>query len=267
MASRRRKGSANLGQVGTGPTLLAALAGQGNALCSVCSGALKSSSFTPPTVGTAEYLFRPEGGGGHIVSMYSGGNRLYYGLNDGSPGAAVGFGNGAWPTPRAEYLTSSTTPDYQMGHWYYVGVVYDKATLQGIQVDSGIGSGFDVYEVTSDWDELTVTGATAPTVGANLGLMSVNSINTLGGFSAFSSPALVDLVQAWYLGQTGNFGLNLKTHVSTHGDTLASRENTVGYLPPQLVLEYAIPEPSTCVLMGLGSLALVLIARRRKRAT
>ena len=412
-------GSSNLHQVGSNATILPAFAGQGNAMRGFGSGGLRSIAFTPPTAGTVEYLFRPEVSGGHIVSLYSGGNRLYFGLNDGSPGAAVGFGNGGWPTPRAEYLTGSTTPNYQTGHWYYVGVVYDKATtptqigfdvyvadltegqttlthaiaagtkpaagggfgpatlgigmqgnvtggyytgfsdevafygsqlsratlqshldalmhpeplgatldavedtyvnvdgsaadralnhgseelirvgidgpggtgtkeglvkfdlsglpgglritgatLQGIQTDGAIGAGFDVFAVTSDWDELTVTGAAAPSVGDDLGLMRVNLASTLGGFSAFSSSELLDLVQAWYLGQTPNFGLSLKTHVGTHGDTLASRENTGGHLPPQLVLEYAVPEPSACVLLGLGGLALVLGPRWRKRGT
>jgi hypothetical protein len=432
-----QKASSNLSQVNAGsPPAKAKIdfsyGGQGFAARtshlagSVNNGsALKATGgFTPPNSGTMEYLFRAEdNAGGHIVSQNPGSNRMYFGLNDGAgwssdpPAAAVGFGNPSWPNPRAEFLTNSSSPNFEAGHWYYVAVPYqftgssfdfdvyvadltegqttlahpvagasrsasgslgnaplgigmqgntngnffdgyvdevamyntqlsaaalqghldavhltpplsavvsasDDAyiengsgatsnygsnpivrigtggpvggntgqgllkfdlssipssatvlgvTLQATQTDGFVENGFNVYQLTSDWNEGTVTWSTAPGVGGLLGTMSVNPNWTnpvIDGLSALSDPDLTALVQGWIDGSVANYGLNLQI-VGGGGDTLASKEDAGAPFAPRLVIDYAvtiIPEPATLLIWSLlAGLGIGVGWRRRKR--
>ncbi|HUT01840.1 MAG TPA: hypothetical protein VM031_05260 [Phycisphaerae bacterium] len=163
---------------GTPASFVAGYAGEGLAAQSyrtdITTGSgYVSSSFTFSAGGTAEYLFCPtNNAGGHIVSASPNPGRMYFGLNDGTglsadpPAAAVGFGNGAWPSPRAEFLTNSTSPNFEAGHWYYVAVPY--------QYSSGGGANFtfDVYvaDLTESQTALThaVAGASRPAANSSM---------------------------------------------------------------------------------------------------
>ena len=128
-------GTSNLSRVpasgGTEPTFAAGFDASTQAVQFYGNVAFKSSSFTHPETGTVEYLYRPSTAAtGHFVSaMGASGNRLYYGVrNDGTDGA--GFGNASWPAPYQAFLSGSTTPDLEAGHWYYVAVTQKRSGTQ-----------------------------------------------------------------------------------------------------------------------------------------
>jgi len=174
-----------------------------------------SSGFALPQVGTVEYLFCPDNNaGGHIVSTNPSAGRMYFGLNDGTdwsgdpPAAGVGFGNGAWPTPRAEFMTASTSPDFQAGHWYYVAVPYTH---------SGSTVSFDAYvaDLTEGQTTLThaIAGGSRPAGSAafnstpmGIGMQGMNNNNFYAGATdevavyaaSLSSGVLQDHLDALY---------------------------------------------------------------------
>jgi hypothetical protein len=89
-----------------------------------------------------EYLFRANSDEGNIVNMRPNW-RLYAGfMNDSGTAAGVAFGTDTWPTPVTNFLTASTTPNFDSGHWYYVAVTYSN---------DGSTVTFDVY--TADLDQ------------------------------------------------------------------------------------------------------------------
>jgi len=120
------------------------------------------------------------------------------------------------------------------------GATVQSVMFRAVQTDGAVGTGFRAYEVTSAWDETTISGTNRPTVAASaLGDMVVRSnAAPYGGASTFQNAGLTQLAQDWIGGHKGSHGLNLKMINPADGDTLASRENASGHAAPQLVVLY-----------------------------
>ncbi len=232
-----KQGSANLSRVtkggGTAAGWVPGFGNDGQAAethrsAQAVGGAYRSSSFAVPTVGTVEYLYRPDIAGGHFVSMNaSGGNRLYFGLYSGNEAGAA-FGNASWPEPFRSFLTNTSSPDLELDHWYYVAEVYEHST-------SPNQFAWDVYlaDLTEGQRTLTPGYTATQTGGAGSSIGSTAlaiGMQNSGGGNNFSEGDIDEL--AWY---------NEKLPVAT--------------LQQHLDAIY-IPEPSTLLiwtlLAGLG---------------
>lgn len=136
-----------------------------------------SASFIHPEEGTVEFLYRPDviASSMHMVATsVGGGNRLYYGagIDTGTEivnGLAIGHDGTAqsWVNSQGHYLTSSTAPDLEAGHWYYVAVAR-KRTGTSIAVDAYVA------DLTEGQSQLTHAISTTKTCqNANFGTQAL----------------------------------------------------------------------------------------------
>ena len=132
------------------------------------------------------------------------------------------------------------------------------------QVDSAVET-VEVYAIDlGSWEETSVTwNSWASTTTSETHLGTMQNVAISSGVTTFSNANLTALVQDWLDGDHDNLGLLLKwSGVVGQGDTYMTRENTNGYIAPQLVITH-VPEPATVFMMAAGGLA--LIKRRKKR--
>lgn len=122
----------------------------------------------------------------------------------------------------------------------------------------------DFYVVTSTWTETGVTWNTKPTTGSLIS--SVSGIDESGYWLELT---ITGLVQGWKDSSITNYGIAISQPSEVRNGsneatfaTFASTQYTNPAFGPQLVVE-AVPEPSTCLLLGVAGLAGVLFRRRR----
>lgn len=143
-------------------------------------------------------------------------------------------------------------------------LAYDTTPWQG---GAGIGNNTNSSGVAAILDAVTVyTNATVP----NLDVVDGGATNTIGigGQIAFTIDTVAGLAAlvSWTTGGL-NAGFLLATdELSTGTENLffASSEHANSAWWPTLSITYTIPEPSTFALLGLGAVALLGLARRRK---
>ncbi|MFZ0320978.1 MAG: DNRLRE domain-containing protein, partial [Candidatus Sulfotelmatobacter sp.] len=122
------------------------------------------------------------------------------------------------------------------------GATVSKATLR-LFVDAVATNGsFNVYPVTSSWNEGTLTWNAAPTLGASIaGPISVTS-STMNQFVLIN---VTSLVQGWASGSTVNNGLALELVGTTGSFSFDSKESFLTAHQPELEIEIAGPAGAT----------------------
>jgi hypothetical protein len=148
------------------------------------------------------------------------------------------------------------------------GVTVTSATLSLYQnTTPSTGTTYDVFRVTSAWNESTVTYNTAPTFNGTA-VASMTADGTLG----YKDWDVTSLVQGWLSGSFSNFGMWIE-EVPVQGTGSAyfySSDTSFPSSHPTLSIQYsAVPVPlPTAALGGAGLLAVVgasQLHRRRKR--
>ncbi len=152
-----KKGSVNLARVtaggGSPATFAAAFGSDGSAAQTYRtdltngSGYRTTATFTPSANGTIEYLYRPGGVGGHVVSINPNASRLYAGI-DYAGSSTVALGNGTFAAAERTFLGAGTVPNYTTGHWYYVALNYARV---------GSSNLFDVFVADLDEGQTTLS--------------------------------------------------------------------------------------------------------------
>jgi hypothetical protein len=114
-----------------------------------------------------------------------------------------------------------------------------KATLR-LYVDAVTNSGkFDVYQVTSSWNESTVTYNTRPVVGNSASQNGPFSI-TKASMNQFFLVDITPLVQSWLSGATPNYGIALALTKSSAGSfSFDSKESLLTANGPELEIALA----------------------------
>jgi hypothetical protein len=149
-----------------------------------------------------------------------------------------------------------------------VDAVITSATLTLFQAaNNNQGRRYDVFRVTSDWAEATVTFNTRPTYDTN----AVASL--LIPDDSPSAPRdwlITSLAQGWAAGSFSNFGMWIE-EIPVQGDGSAifrSSDEGIQANRPKLTITYnAVPEPSSLMLASLSiGLASLALGRRRTAA-
>ncbi len=151
--------------------------------------------------------------------------------------------NSGW----VEGTKSATTAGLGESCWNYLA--YSNTPWVG---GPGIGNSSDSAGIGELLDTVTVQ-----TNGLALNTQYTFMIDSVGGLAALTSWATGGANAGFLLATPETYGFqNAPYFWSSEATTLAYR--------PELSLTYTIPEPSTFALMGLGAVALLGLARRRK---
>jgi len=137
--------------------------------------------------------------------------------------------------------------------------------------NSSLNSQYDLFRVTSDWDELGVTFNTAPTHEAIASAsMVISDIST----RVFRSWDITSLVSGWISGAFENYGMWIEEapiQGSATAQFFSSDNGPFGHSSqrPKLTIEYAtVPEPNTLLLFMACFLGLTILnfssAKKRK---
>lgn len=125
-----------------------------------------------------------------------------------------------------------------------VGARIDSAEAQLYQYTDQCSSSYGVtaYEVTSGWDEMSITWNNQPTVAGGVGAA------TFGCSAGWKAVSITSMVRDWYGGQA-NEGINLRaSSESSPGGVFFSKSCTSSLCPsgqyPRLKVTYSIIAPS-----------------------
>jgi hypothetical protein len=150
------------------------------------------------------------------------------------------------------YTTPVVGPQTWMLISWDLSDIDPSATIEDVtfniqQVDSGVET-TDIYAVdTGSWTEMGVTWSSYETNSTDSYIGNMVNQPLAGGITTFSDADLTALVQAWVDGGHENLGIVLKypgdpaSGTTAVGDTFMTRENTQGYIAPELVISYAAP--------------------------
>jgi hypothetical protein len=122
---------------------------------------------------------------------------------------------------------------------------------------------YDVFRVTSAWNEATVTFNTKPTFDPT----AVATLTFTGDGNVYRNWDVTSVVQGWVDGSFGNFGLWIE-EIPVQGTSSAiflssdAAANQRPILAIDTVDAVATPEPASMLLLGSG--VAVLYARRKK---
>lgn len=135
----------------------------------------------------------------------------------------------------------------------------DPASNESAGLAAAIG------DVTWQFSQFDQSVWSTPGGDANAEPSATVAIGTISGFHTWTSPDLAADVAAWHATPDTNRGWLLRDAESTPqtAKRFASADHTDPLLHPRLVIEYTpIPEPSTSILLSLGSL--ILLSRRAR---
>jgi hypothetical protein len=128
-----------------------------------------------------------------------------------------------------------------------------------------LGYTVDLYRVTEDWDEGTITGNNKPAYDPTF--IANASMPLDHGWASWSHSSFTNLVQGWINGTIDNYGVILINPHSAPTQPMSFYSSENGSVQPYLEVETSeIPEPATMLM--LGSLATGLFSvfgiRRKK---
>ncbi|MBN2022608.1 MAG: DNRLRE domain-containing protein [Pirellulales bacterium] len=149
------------------------------------------------------------------------------------------------------------------------GSTINSATLSLLHsLNRSLNSQYDIFRVTSSWDESTVTFNTAPTfdpVAASSLTIPDSSVDLYRNWN------VTGLVQGWVDGTYSNFGMWIE-EIPVQGSATAffRSSDSSEQFRPILTIDYtpgAVPEPAALAIWSLlGVFGLVAAWRRHKRA-
>lgn len=128
--------------------------------------------------------------------------------------------------------------------------------------NSNFGSRYDVFRITSAWDEATVTFNTAPTIDPVAVASLVITDNLVGVYRNWD---VTETVAGWLSGAYENYGFWIE-EVPIQGTATAYFVSSDGSSSsdPKLTIDVAsVPEPTALGLLGLSFLGLAAARRRR----
>jgi len=146
------------------------------------------------------------------------------------------------------------------------GATVNNATLSLFHLyNYNLGQTYNIFRVTSAWDESTVTFDTAPTFDPT----AVASL-TIGdnGMWVYRNWDITNLVQGWVSGSYQNYGMWIEEiPVTGQGSAYFASASSGSEMRPVLDINYTVPDQgSSLLLLGLSLPVLVLLRRKFLRA-